>query len=77
MRKKRTGVPRSWLADEIETWPGVIAESWRDGRSYVIDLTVGQSFGDDTTLPSPRRANKSAGAAVVSHGDLAGFSVIR
>ena len=30
----------------IETWPGVITESWRDGGSYVIDFTVGQSFDE-------------------------------
>ena len=30
----------------FETWPRVIAEGWREDGSYVIDFTVGQSFGD-------------------------------
>ena len=32
--------------DEAKTWSGFITKRWRDGSSYVIDFTVGWSFGE-------------------------------
>ena len=43
-RKKRTSVPSNRRMNR--NMEGVITESWRDCGSYVIDFTVGQSFGE-------------------------------
>src|SRR5205814_10142453 len=37
-------------ARRSETWSGFITEWWWDGSSYVIDFTVGWSFGDATAI---------------------------
>jgi hypothetical protein len=43
------------IGQGIETWPGVIAEQWQEGGSYVIDFAVSQNFGEplDSLVRSP------------------------
>src|SRR6185437_15348273 len=43
---ERSGPAFRSRARRSETWSGFITEWWWDGSSYVIDFTVGWSFGE-------------------------------